>query len=36
MTVAQPLERERSSIPSRLKEEGRQNFFAEESDFDLE
>jgi hypothetical protein len=34
--IAQPLERERSSIPSRLKEKGDQNFFAEESDFDLD
>jgi hypothetical protein len=33
---AQPLQVKRSSIPSRLKQEGAPNFFVEESDFDLE
>jgi hypothetical protein len=34
--VAQPLMIERSSIPSPLKQEGEQVFFAEESNFDLD
>ena len=34
--IAQPLEIERSSIPSPLKEKGASGFFAEESDFNLE
>lgn len=35
-SIAAPLELERSSIPSPLKQEDSQIFFADESDFDLE
>ena len=36
MTELRAVVLERSSIPSPLKQEGAQDFFAEESDFDLE
>jgi hypothetical protein len=35
-SISRPLMLERSLIPSPLKREGRSDFFAEESDFDLD